>query len=92
MKEQNKKSQYLKRVWIDSTENDKTWMVLTKKKYLTDILLIFEKLLVVMTSQQNDGKTFFLQSCWVRKHFRTPFNVENKALIATNRNPKKPSV
>ena len=35
-------------------------MVLTNKKYLTDILLTFEKLLVVMTSQQmTENHVFF---------------------------------
>ena len=64
-------------------------MVLTKKNYLNNFLRIFEKLLVVITSQQNGWKPCFLQYCWVRKHLAIPFNVENKALIANYRNPKK---
>ena len=70
-------------------KKNQTWMVLTKKSYLNNFLRIFEKLLVVITSQQNSWKPCFLQYCWVRKHLAIPFNVENKALIANYRNPKK---
>lgn len=89
MKEQNKTTAIL--VWLNKfNKKYQNLNGLNKKKYLTEILLIFEKMLFWLHHSRMTNAECFLQSCWVIKCFTISFHVEHKVLIAIYWNQKSP--